>query len=97
MFNWLWSCPQGHRYPFLVLVGFDPLWEDLSSNYTYVLPVSGTPFRHYGGFSDRYYSYRGDRNGARGYVSLLFRIDHEGERAQARFACSNTIANTALP
>jgi hypothetical protein len=102
----LWSCPSAYPFPMEVLLGFDPLWEDLSSRadpvFVAVGTVSFTRFKPDG--PGRWLSFRGLNEGharsSRGYVAVRF--SHTSRKVprpfgQVRFACSNKAPNAALP
>lgn len=56
-----WYCPESHKYPFLVLVGFNPLWENRGEGgYAVQVRVGEVSATRYKQNSDKlYYSYRG--------------------------------------
>lgn len=89
------SCPTGYRYPYLVALGFDPLWQDLSRDLAFlrVFGVSNT----YGRLTPegKPFSYSGN-SGMLGYVGMSIYANIVSD-ARLRFVCSNKGPTSALP
>jgi hypothetical protein len=94
-------CPGGYPYPYQVAIGFDPLWEDRSSNAQVsgeTRPVSFTKNR-----SDLFgpFSYAGTGSGDPGYAMLrwgcFLRTCGIRDFGQARYVCADKKSNAAYP
>jgi hypothetical protein len=97
----LFYCPSSNPYPFIVALGFDPLWHDLSSfglAQASVGAVSGTLYKYTGSEPELYaYSYVGSGTHD-GYVSMVENTRGEiGREGQIEYLCSDYRANSYLP
>lgn len=91
----LWYCPIANPHPYLVAIGFDPLWEDQSFGlFLKTRPVSFTKYKtdFFGPFS-----YRG--TGDRGYVLISWtsRDRTRGAYIQPRYLCTTRPSDSAYP
>jgi len=94
------------NFPFQVLLGNDPLWQDLSvrGSSAAIRPVSFTYHRNQGNF---WWSWAGQpfvqvprQDKRAGYVSVqfnLYRNTRNGSYAQIRYVCTNQFTSRADP
>jgi len=92
----LWYCPTTNPYPYVVALGFDPLWEDRSFGFFLTTrPVSFTKYKtdFFGPFS-----YAGG-SGNRGYAlfSWTSRERAHGAKVQVGYVCSDRLSVSAYP
>lgn len=92
----LWYCPTSNPFPYVVAIGFDPLWQDLSFGYFLTTrPVSVTKYK-----SDFFgpFSYTGDEGG-RGYALFSWTSKERVPRAknQVRYLCTDKRSNGGYP
>jgi hypothetical protein len=92
----LWYCPTTNPYPYLVAIGFDPLWEDRSRGFFLTTrPASFTKYK-----TDLFgpFSYAGVP-GSRGYAlfSWTSKERSPGARVQMRYLCTDRRSRSAYP
>jgi hypothetical protein len=92
----LWYCPTTNPYPYLVAIGFDPLWEDRSHGFFLTTrPVSFTKYK-----TDPFgpFSYAGG-SGNRGYALFSWNTREKapGARVQVRYLCTDRLSISAYP
>lgn len=100
----LFLCPESHPYPFVVALGFDPLWDDTSSaGDVLVETVSKTRYARLKSFTGREYwaSFSGQSTQT-GYVSAKLSAqavykDTTNWILRFEFLCSTKKATSALP
>jgi hypothetical protein len=101
----IWYCPDGYGYPFEVALGFDPMWESLGFNSdAFIETVASKKWTLYRNiFGREYYPSYGAPSEHRGYVVIDFNGAARGLfsanpwRHEARYLCSDTLANSMLP
>jgi hypothetical protein len=88
----LFYCPHDYPYPYEVALGFDPLWLDRTvDGIGFSQTIAGTKYAINGAFP---YSWRGNPDGSPGYILFGFRAFKGEASGQARYVCSQKIANT---
>jgi len=95
--NGYYYCPTSHKYPYKVIAGDDPLWDDQSifPSSAQTFKVSNSKYEVDSGIN-RGYSYSGKDSSdpaRRGYVWFRLTTDAQNTNAEAWFLCSNQPQN----
>jgi hypothetical protein len=100
-YSGLFYCPSEQPYPYEVAIGFDPLWNDLSSvgSKAFTNNVSFTKYKSNGNFILSYGGLDPSDSAQRGYSFFIWDISFPDvlSKGQVQFLCSDRRSNSALP